>query len=272
MTSRVVAVGPGSALIEALRVMDSAGVRHLPVVEGTRCVGLLTEVDTLRQLVTHALVQPESTARLTAAEVCRRPAPVVPVWATRGRHAREVVVASRGLDGPVADLLGFTALRVAQHAGCPVVVIRNSAVGDPGGPVVVGVDDSAGSDAAVEFALEYAARCAAPLVALHAWSDVRIPEQETTVWRTFDWATVAAEQEQLLTERLAGWQDKYPDVEVRRVVARDRPVRRLLEAATGARMLVVGSRGRGGVQGMLLGSTSQSLLYVAPCPIAIVRY
>lgn len=87
MTSRVVAVSPGTVLIEALRVMDSAGVRHLPVVEGTRCVGLLTEVDMLRQLVTHALVQPESPARLTVAEACRRPAPVVPVWATRATAA-----------------------------------------------------------------------------------------------------------------------------------------------------------------------------------------
>jgi len=99
MTSRVVAVSPGMALIEALRVMDSAGVRHLPVVEGTRCVGLLTEVDMLRQLVTHALVQPESTARLTAAEVCRRPAPVVPVWATRATAAQ--VMLALGIDAVI---------------------------------------------------------------------------------------------------------------------------------------------------------------------------
>lgn len=99
MTSRVVAVSPGTALIEALRVMDSAGVRHLPVVEGTRCVGLLTEVGLLRQLVTHALVQPESTARLTAAEVCRRPAPVVPVWATRATAAH--VMVALGIDAVI---------------------------------------------------------------------------------------------------------------------------------------------------------------------------
>jgi CBS domain-containing protein len=99
MTSRVVAVSPGMALIEALRVMDSAGVRHLPVVEGTRCVGLLTEVDVLRQLVTHALVQPESTARLTTAEVCRRPAPVVPVWATRATAAH--VMLALGIDAVI---------------------------------------------------------------------------------------------------------------------------------------------------------------------------
>lgn len=184
-------------------------------------------------------------------------------------HAREVVVASRGLDSPVAELLGSTALRVAQHAGCPVVVTRKMGTGDPGAPVVVGVDLSAGSDAAVEFALEHAARYAAPVVALHTCSEGRIRE-ENTAWRSFDWLTVAAEQQRLLTERLAGWQDKYPDVEVRRVVARDWPVRRLREAATGARLLVVGSRGRGELPGVL-GSTSQSLLYVARCPVAIVR-
>ncbi|MGH4006701.1 MAG: CBS domain-containing protein [Pseudonocardiaceae bacterium] len=88
MTSRVVAVGPGTALIDALRVMDSAGVRHLPVVEGHRCVGLLVEVDILRRLVAQGLVRPESTARPTAVDVCRRPAPVVPVWATRGTAAQ----------------------------------------------------------------------------------------------------------------------------------------------------------------------------------------
>ncbi len=188
------------------------------------------------------------------------------------RHAREVVVAARGLDGPVAELLGSTALALAQHAGCPVIVIRKSALGDPAGPVVVGVDCSAGSDGALEFALGHAARWAIPLVALHTWSDMRISEQDGTIWRTLDWAMVAADEERLLAERLAGWQDKYPDVEVRLMLARDRPVHRLLEAAEGARMLVIGSRGRGGVPGMLLGSTSQSLLHVAPCPVAIVRH
>lgn len=188
------------------------------------------------------------------------------------RHAREVVVSCRGLDGPVAELLGSTALRLAQHAGCPVVVVRESGLHDPGGPVVVGVDGSAGSDNALEFALEYASRRGAPLVALHTWSDVRVSDRDGTIWRTLDWATVADEEERTLAERLAGWQEKYPDVEVRRVVTRDRPLRRLLEAAEGAQLLVVGSRGRGGVSGMLLGSTSQSLLYVAPCPVAIVRH
>src|SRR5918911_2346460 len=77
MTSRLIAVLPGTALVEALQMMNSAGVKHLPVMEQDRCVGLLSEIDMLRQLVTQELLRPGLTARLTAGQPCRRPAPVV---------------------------------------------------------------------------------------------------------------------------------------------------------------------------------------------------
>jgi nucleotide-binding universal stress UspA family protein len=188
------------------------------------------------------------------------------------QQARELVLAPRGLHAPAAERVGSTVLTVAQHAACTVVVIRDSALGDPRGPVVVGIDGSAGSDAAVEFAFEHAARGMVPLVAVQVWSDARIPEQDGAAGPTLGWAREKAEQERLLAERLARWQAKYPDLEVRRVVAKDRPVHELVQAAAGARMVVVGARGRGGASGMPLGSTSQSLLYVAPCPVAIVRH
>jgi acetoin utilization protein AcuB len=88
MTRRVVAVGPDMPLIDALRVMDAAGVRHLPVVKGDHCVGLLAEVDVLRQLVAHGVVRPGSTALLTAGEGCRRPSPALSVRATRATAAQ----------------------------------------------------------------------------------------------------------------------------------------------------------------------------------------
>lgn len=91
MTRRVVAVLPATRLIDALRVMDSAGVRHLPVMEGDRCVGLLAEIDMLRQLVTQGLLRPRCTMRLTVGQVCRRPAPVVPVWSTRAVAAQTML-------------------------------------------------------------------------------------------------------------------------------------------------------------------------------------
>ncbi|MGH4023827.1 MAG: CBS domain-containing protein [Pseudonocardiaceae bacterium] len=91
MTSRVVAVVPGTALVDTLRVMDSAGVRHLPVVENGRCVGLLAEVDVLRRLVAQGPLRPGPTARLTAGVVCRRPAPAVTARGTRAGAARAML-------------------------------------------------------------------------------------------------------------------------------------------------------------------------------------
>lgn len=93
MTNRIVAVLPSTRLIEVLRVMESAGVRHLPVVEGNRCVGLLAETDVLRHLVAQGLLQPRCAMRLTAGEVCRRPAPVVPVRSTRAGAAQIMLAA-----------------------------------------------------------------------------------------------------------------------------------------------------------------------------------
>jgi len=85
------------------------------------------------------------------------------------------------------------------------------------------------------------------------------------------WEVVEREQIDMLTERLAPMVEKYPNVEVRKVITRDRPVRALVENSEGAQLLVVGSHGRGGFKGMLLGSTSRALLQSAPCPMMVVR-
>jgi nucleotide-binding universal stress UspA family protein len=191
--------------------------------------------------------------------------------------ARMIVLGSRGIGGFPELGAGSVAVAVAEHARCPVVVVRGSTEdGAPpaDGPVLVGVDGSATSDAAVDFAFDTASSRGVELIALHAWNDVSFNGVWTRVPLATDQQVIAQQHQRLLDERLAGWREKYPDVPVRRVVACDHPVRALLKAAQdeAAWGIVVGARGTGGaLTGMGMGSTSRTLLYHTTCPVAVVR-
>ncbi|MFC5992881.1 universal stress protein [Pseudonocardia hispaniensis] len=192
----------------------------------------------------------------------------VPVLADESERARMVAVGSRGLGGFTGLLVGSVAVGLATHASSPVVVVRGAVPEASSAPVVVGVDGSPVSEAAVAFAFEAASWRRVPLVAVHTWSDMLL---DPTLGPLLDWDAIEADERQVLAERLAGWSEKYPDVEVRRVVERDRPAKALVDRSGDAQLVVVGSRGRGGFAGALLGSVSQSLLRHARCPVAIVR-
>ena len=189
----------------------------------------------------------------------------------------ELVVVGRRGHGTFGELLlGSTSLALATHAPCPVIVLREG-VGRPieaveAGRVVVGVDGSELSSEALAFAFEEASLRRAGLTALHAWDapffDVPghggpgVPD----AMREFQ-----DEELRLLSESLAGWREKYPDVDVRQTLVHEEPVKALVEASPGAALLVVGSRGRGGLRSMLLGSVSHALVHHARCPVAVVR-
>ena len=201
-------------------------------------------------------------------EVTGYPAPVL---AAESQAAELVVLGDRGLGGFTGLLIGSVAVALAGQAACPVVVVRGAepdyAVPLPD-PVVVGVDGSPTSEAAVAFAFEEAALRGVPLVAVHVWRDLVV---DPTMAPLIDWDAAEAEEREVLAERLAGWAEKYPDVPVRGLVARDRPAHALVDESGRAQLVVVGSRGRGGLRGMLLGSVSQALLHHAHCPVAVVR-
>jgi nucleotide-binding universal stress UspA family protein len=133
---------------------------------------------------------------------------------------------------------------------------------------VVGVDGSPTSEAALAFAFEAADLHGVPLLAVHTWTDYQI---ESTMTAVLEGDAIDADERRLLAERLAGWGEKFPDVAVTRLVTRYRPARTLLEQSAHAQLVVVGSRGRGGLAGMLLGSVSHALLHHAVCPVAVVR-
>jgi len=195
----------------------------------------------------------------------------VPVLLGESAHAEIVVLGDRGLGGFTGLLIGSVAVEVTAHASCPVIVVRGSEpdrTGPRPEPVVVGVDGSPTSEAATAFAFEAASLRRVPLVAVHVWRDVLV---DATMAPLLDWEVIDSDEREVLAERLAGWTEKYPDVPVRRLVARDRPARALVEESGRAQLVVVGSRGRGGFHGLLLGSVSQALLHNAHCPVAVVR-
>ena len=217
-----------------------------------------------------------------ASEVARRAAPGVPVATdlrvgaaidvlmAASRSAQLLARGSRVLSGTSTAVAGSVAVALATHGHCPVVVMhaRDDTVPE-GGPVVVGVDGTELSDAALTFAFEAATAHGVRLVAVHTWLDIAMKDEWTTA--PADWAGVQAGEQALLDARLTRWRTRFPGVEVSSVVRRDRADRALLEEAVGARLIVVGSHGRNGFAGMGISSVSHTLLYHAECPVVIAR-
>ena len=153
------------------------------------------------------------------------------------------------------------------------MVVRGSADAAPSPaaeplPVVVGVDGTLLSEAALAFAFDAASARRAPLVVVHTWLDgLADPEMAPLV----DWRGLAEDEEIALAERLAGWGEKYPDVAVERVVVEGRATQVLRDRTQHAQLLVVGSHGHGEFAGFVLGSVSSALVHGAGCPVAVVR-
>jgi nucleotide-binding universal stress UspA family protein len=191
----------------------------------------------------------------------------IEVLGSEARRAQLLVLGDRGLGGVAGLVLGSVAVALAARGACPVVIVRGE-TRNTDGPVVVGIDESTVSEAALGFAFAAAAVRGAELVALHAWSPTAI---DKALEPLMDWDAVANKEDAAIAERLSGWGQKYPQVTLRRSVVRDGAARALVDASRGAQLVVVGSRGRGTAAGLLLGSVSHGVLHAAHCPVAIVR-
>ncbi|MCO4239657.1 universal stress protein [Pseudarthrobacter raffinosi] len=180
--------------------------------------------------------------------------------------ASMLVVGSGGthLGGSLTD----RALQVAAAAKCPVAVVGMHDLEGRSG-VLVGVDGSEEATQAVAFAAAEADREGQELTVLYAfsgpnrWVKAGLP--------TSSLAELIEEEEQIvLSEAVAGLREDYPDLVVHKILESEKePAEALVQAAAAARLLVVGSRGRGGFKRLLLGSTAHAVLTHLPCPAVI---
>lgn len=197
----------------------------------------------------------------------QRTGPVVPELVRAAASASALVLGSRG-HGPAGEaLLGSVSQHLARHATCPVVVVREPR--DPDARrIIVGIDGSRSSSAALDYACSRAETTGETVVALHGF---HVHAPSTDVWATAPRSVGTAERERLLAESVAGIREDHPEVHLEQEVVAVAPRRCLVDASASASLVVVGSRGLGYFSGLLLGSVSQAVLHGATCPVMVVR-
>ncbi|WP_193044800.1 universal stress protein [Mycolicibacterium baixiangningiae] len=184
--------------------------------------------------------------------------------------ARLIVLGGKDVTGAAALLLGSTTLRVVTNAACPVVAFRGDVVGVSDKPIVVGVDGTAAGDGVLATAFEFAKAMAVKLIAVRSWT-TRAPAGDVTIPFLIDWDALEAAEWSALTGQVDQWRQRYPEVDVEGVVETMSPGRALLRHAEDAQLVVVGSRGRNALTGLVLGSTSMNLLHHSQVPVMVTR-
>lgn len=186
---------------------------------------------------------------------------------TASRDAYMTVSGCRGLGVLGRAFLGSVSSGLLHHGRGPIAIVRtdDAPAVDTTAPVLVGVDGSPASEDATALAFDEASRRGVPLIAMHAWSDASFPSIGS------DWERYEEGGHRILAERLAGWQERYPDVQVQRRIVSDDPAARLVEASKEAQLVVVGSRGRGGFSSLVLGSVASKVAQAATAPVIVVR-
>lgn len=195
------------------------------------------------------------------------------------RSADLVIVGTRGRGAIACGLFGSTTYSVAGHCACPVVVVRapkETTVApkpDPDHPVIVGIEDLDTSSKVLRVAADIAARNQALLrivrVTQHApigdlgagFSPAPIELEESMAKHDAHALAECAAQ-------VAAW---HPHLHIEQVNLQGDPAHALADEARDAGMIVIGSRGRGGFTGLLLGSVTHSVIHLAHCPVVVVR-
>jgi nucleotide-binding universal stress UspA family protein len=235
------------------------------------------DVETLKQdsvgIVRHAIqIVRDIDPQLLVEGVTPMTTPVIGI-ATSAVRGDEIVVGATGHSGVLNGIVGSVTTGVAHRAHVPVIVVPSAAqtqIGEAMRTIVVGVDGSPESLLALEWAYTEALASGAELNVVHAWicpytlSDRSVRE----VRKPMEFAAAKVLQSSLesLGSRLTDG-----SVVIHSTLCEQTPAEALLKESEVAEILVVGSRGRGGLRSLVLGSVSRAVLHRAGCPVAVVR-
>lgn len=246
-------------------------VELIAVVGGA--IGAVGEAEVLgaAQTAAQQLLDGEA-ARIQGVEVTTRVASGNPiaVLVEASADAAMLVIGSDYRGGGTGPARGVHGMRIAAGSKCPVVVVPDRDLGEGAG-IVVGVDGSDVSEHAIEFAAAEADRAGETLIAVSVWTPLHTPRTAMEVYPDLYLANMQSAAEETLALSLAGISSRHPDLKVVRRAERGHPSQVLSEIARDARLVVVGTHGRGAVARFLLGSISQELLSHLPTATAVVR-
>ena len=199
------------------------------------------------------------------------PGPAATALVEASREAELLVTGSHSKRGVAEILLGSTSDQVATHSACPTIVVRPNPIAHQ--RLAVAIDGSGPGQRALDWAFDAASRRGWKIRVVHAW-DVHVvgfDVDDSTYPKGGILDEVKEAETRLSAEVLAGHRARYPDVEVEVHVDRGNADRVVLDASEDADLLVVGSKGHGGLTSMLLGSVSHRVLHHAGCSVAVVH-
>ncbi|MBK0421250.1 universal stress protein [Leucobacter sp. CSA2] len=251
-----------NASVELLHVADdsflSESVAFLSEAQAASEAMLKTEIEYARSLGFEGVCKGTAVVGHPIAEV-----------EEASKRADLVILGAHAGSRFAGSFFGTRAVKVAATAHCPVAVIPAPEPVEHK-TVVVGIDGSEASQKAIAFAAEEASTRGLPLTAVYAWMPPLTPGLEY-LWSEELVSSQRSAAEEAIAIGVAGLATRYPELEIRREIVQSPPVAALVDAARGAEMIVVGSRGRGGISRLLLGSVSHGVLQALPCPVVVTR-
>lgn len=201
----------------------------------------------------------------------------VPALLEAAEESELLALGSRGLGTIAGFLAGSVSLAVVARAERPVVLVRADSDPDAAAEtarreIVAGVDLGHPCEPVLAFAFDIAAVHQAPVRAVRAWHSPPSYGYAPGGVDVDAYTLIENDERTSLAEALKPWREKYPAIAVHEQLVTDRPAQHLVEAASGAALLVVGRRTQRPAMGTRLGAAAHSVVHHAPCPVALVPH